>query len=95
MYDGKEIKSYSLSDEAQGNAEYVDTSIASYIKYPCAYCMQEFYLVDQYTQRSGGAIQRELARHKDTGEVLAVLRTFGICISCFHDIMQRQQAARS
>lgn len=91
----KKITSYSLSPEAQGKAEYVDTSIASYLRYPCAYCMEEFYLVDPYIQRSGGAIQRELARHKDTGEVLAVLRTFGICVDCFRDVMQRQQQDRS
>jgi hypothetical protein len=57
--------------------------------------MEEFYLVNPDAQTSGGAIQRELAKHKDTGEVLAVLRTFGICVYCFHDIMQRQQQERS
>lgn len=95
MTGGKKITSYSLSPEAQGKAEYVDTSIACYMMYPCSYCNEEFYLVNPYTQTSGGAIQREIAKHKDTGEVLAVLRTFGICVDCFHDIIQRQQAARS
>ena len=77
MTGGKKITSYSLSPEAQGKAEYVDTSIACYMMYPCSYCNEEFYLVNPYTQTSGGAIQRELAKHKNTGEVLAVLQPLG------------------
>lgn len=90
LYEGKKITSYSLGAEAEGKAEYPSTSIASYITYPCNYCLDPFYLVDPYTQRSGGAIQREIAKHKNTGEVRAVLQTFGICVACFQNIMRRQ-----
>ena len=59
LYEGKKITSYSLGAEAEGKAEYPSTSIASYITYPCNYCLDPFYLVAPYTQKSGGAIQKD------------------------------------
>jgi hypothetical protein len=95
MTGGKKIASYSLSPEARGEVDYVDTSIASYMRYPCAYCMEEFYLVDPYTQRSGGCVQRLILRNKDTNARIPTNEVHGMCTSCFHDIMQRQQQERS
>ena len=85
----------SRQPEARGEVDYVDTSIASYMQYPCAYCMEEFYLVDPYTQRSGGCVQRLMLRNKDTNERIPTNEVHGMCPSCFHDIVQRQQQERS
>ena len=85
----------SRQPEARGEVDYVDTSIASYMQYPCAYCMEEFYLVDPYTQRSGGCVQRLMLRNKDTNERIPTNEVHGMCTSCFHDIVQRQQQERS
>jgi len=85
----------SRQPEARGEVDYVDTSIASYMQYPCAYCMEEFYLVDPYTQRSGGCVQGLMLRNKDTNERIPTNEVHGMCTSCFHDIVQRQQQERS
>ena len=95
MYNGKKIASYSLSPEAEGKAEYPSTSIATYITYPCAFCMTPFFLVDPITHIAGGCIQREYVKDKDTGQILAVRRTMVTCLRCVHDMMSRQQSARS
>ena len=84
----------SRQPEARGEVDYVDTSIASYMQYPCAYCMEEFYLVDPYTQRSGGCVQRLMLRNKDTNERIPTNEVHGMCTSCFHDIVQRQAAGK-
>ena len=84
----------SRQPEARGEVDYVDTSIASYMQYPCAYCMEEFYLVDPYTQRSGGCVQRLMLRNKDTNERIPTNEVHGMCNSCFHDIVQRQAAGK-
>jgi hypothetical protein len=91
----KKIASYSLGPEAQGKAEYVDTSIASYLRYPCQYCLSQFYLVDPYSRRSGGCIQPEILRNRTTNERIPTNRIYGMCILCFHDIMQRKQQESS
>ena len=81
MTGGKKITSYSLSPlSPRRSAIHVDTSIRHATDYPCSYCNEESLSpLNPYTQTSGGAIQRELAKHTNTGEVLAVLQTFGIC----------------
>jgi hypothetical protein len=88
MYDDKKITSYSLSPEAKGKVEYVSNEIADYIKYNCSYCEDPFYLVDPITHKAGGAIQRELIKHKDTGEVCAVKRTVVICLKCAFEMLR-------
>ena len=92
---GKKIGSYSLSPEAEGERDYVSSNIASYLQYNCSYCPNPFYLVDPESHEAGGAVQRELIKNKDTGEILGVMRTIIVCIPCIHDIMRRQQVARS
>lgn len=54
--------------------------------------MDHMYL---HTQRSGGCAQRLILRNKDTNEVIPTNEIHGLCISCFHDIMQRQIQDRS
>lgn len=89
MSGGKKITSYSLGPEAEGKTEYPSTSIATYITYPCAYCMEPFYLVDPDTQKSCGCIQREILRHKTTNERIPTNRVHGMCFSCVHEILRR------
>ena len=88
----------SRQPEARGEVDYVDTSIASYMQYPCAYCMEEFYLVDPYTQRSGGCVQSvNMLRNKDTNGKNTIRPNEGSWLyvdSCFHDIVQRQAAGK-
>jgi hypothetical protein len=44
-----------------GKDEYPDPSICCYLSYPCAYCLDDFILVDpDHNFESGGAIQREV-----------------------------------
>lgn len=95
MNEGRRIALYSLSPEAEGKTEYASPDIASYITYCCAYCMEKFYLVDPYTQRSGGCAQRLNYRNRKTNEAIPTNEVHGLCISCFHDIMQRQQQDRN
>lgn len=89
MYNGKKITSYTLSPEAKGEREYVSNEIASYYRYNCSYCAEPFYIVHPTTHLSGGCIQRELMKHKDTGELLAVRRIKAICLKCYNDILAR------
>jgi hypothetical protein len=91
----KTITSYSLSPESKGEVDYVSNDIADYIKYNCSYCDEPFYLVDPITHEAEGAVQRELIKHKDTKEVVAVARTMIVCLSCIRYMLQRQQSERS
>ena len=92
MSGGKKITSYSLSPEAEGMIESVPNNIASIINTIVVIVLTLFH---PESHEAGGAVQRELIKHKKTGEILGVRRTKIVCIPCIHDIMRRQQAARS
>ena len=91
----KKLTSYSLGPEAKGEVEYPSNEEASYIKYPCAFCLEPFFLVDPYSHDAGGCIQREMLRHKTTNERIPTNPVHGMCLSCVHDILRRQQQQRS
>jgi hypothetical protein len=76
--------------------KYPSVREASYLKYPCSYCTERFYLVDPHNHNfAGGAIQREvLARHIHTHEISKVGRVQAICLRCSYDIMTRSPVRR-
>jgi hypothetical protein len=67
-----------------GKDEYPDPSICCYLSYPCAYCLDDFILVDpDHNFESGGAIQREvIERDRNGGEIIKIGRVRGVCVNC-------------
>jgi hypothetical protein len=78
------------------NEKYPSVNQASYLKYPCSYCTEKFYLVDPHNYNfSGGAIQREvLARDIHTREISKVGKVRAVCIKCAKDMMIRSPIRR-
>jgi hypothetical protein len=66
-----------------GKMDYPDPSSCCYLSYPCAYCLDDFILVDPYHNfESGGAIQREvIERDTKTGEIIKIGRIRGVCVN--------------
>ena len=64
--------------------DYPDPSICCYLSYPCAYCMDDFILVNPYHNfESGSAIQREvIERDRKSGEMIKIVRVRGVCVNC-------------
>lgn len=67
-----------------GKIDYADPAIACYLSYPCAYCLDEFVLVDPDNNfAAGGAIQRQvIERDKETNEIVKIGRVKGVCLNC-------------
>jgi hypothetical protein len=67
-----------------GKGDYPDPSICRYLSYPCAYCLNDFILVNPYHNfESGGAIQREvIERDRKSGEIIKIGIVRGVCVNC-------------
>jgi hypothetical protein len=76
-----------------GKIDYADPAIACYLSYPCAYCLNDFLLVDPDNNfAAGGAIQRQvLERDKKTGEITKIGKIRGVCISCAKAMIQYER----
>jgi hypothetical protein len=60
--------------------------------YTCAYCNEEFQLVEPDNNFAAGGVTRVIQyRNKDTNEIIVENRSEGICLSCVKEIMRREQ----
>jgi hypothetical protein len=72
--------------------EYADPSTCTYYAYECTYCQKYFYLVRPNDFQADVATRTVQYRNPDTNEIKArENRSEDICLSCFKEIMRRQQ----
>jgi hypothetical protein len=79
-----------------GKDEYPDPSICCYLSYPCAYCLDDFILVDPDNNfAAGGAIQRQfIERDEKTGEITKIGKVRGVCLSCARAMIALENKTR-
>ena len=79
---------------ASPNEQYPTLEQACYLKYPCAWCQEKYFLVEPDTHRAGGGIMHEKIRNMEDNTVVETGRCHFMCLDCIRYNKFRERNSR-